>query len=107
MVQTLFWLIIGIIIFDYLLDKFLDYLNYSKMQDVIPDELAGIYDEEKYRKSQKYEKVNLAFSMITGTFSFILILIILFTQGFAFLDHYVSGITQNEYLRALLFFGNI
>jgi len=105
MVQTLFWLIIGIIIFDYLLDKFLDYLNYSKMQDVIPDELAGIYDEEKYRKSQKYEKVNLAFSMITGTFSFILILIILFTQGFAFLDHYVSGITQNEYLRALLFFG--
>jgi STE24 endopeptidase len=105
MVQTLFWLIIGIIIFDYLLDKFLDYLNYSKMQDLIPDELAGIYDEEKYRKSQKYEKVNLAFSMITGTFSFILILIILFTQGFAFLDHYVSGITQNEYFRALLFFG--
>jgi len=105
MVQTLFWLIIAIIIFDYLLEKFLDYLNYSSMQDKIPDELTGIYNEEKYKRSQQYGKVNLAFSMITGTFSFILILVILFTNGFAFLDSYVISITQNEYLRALLFFG--
>ncbi len=104
MVNTLFWLIIAIIIFDYLLEKFLDYLNYSNMQETIPVELKGIYDEEKYRKSQQYEKVNLGFSMITGTFSFVLILVLLFIQGFAFLDNYVSAISQNEYLRALLFF---
>ena len=105
MVQTLFWLIIAIIIFDYLLEKFLDYLNYSSMQDEIPDDLKGIYDEEEYKRSQQYGKVNLAFSMITGTFSFILILVILFANGFAFLDSYVISITQNEYFRALLFFG--
>ena len=105
MVNTIFWLIIAIIIFDYLLEKFLDYLNYTKMQETIPEELTGIYDEEKYRNSQKYAKVNLAFSMITGTFSFIIILVLLFTQGFAFLDSYVSSLTQNEYIRALLFFG--
>ena len=105
MVQTLFWLIISIIIFDCLLEKFLDYLNYSNMQETIPDELIGIYDEEKYRKSQQYEKVNLAFSMVTGTFSFIVILLLLFMQGFAFLDSYVSSLSQNEYLRTLLFFG--
>ncbi len=75
------------------------------MQETIPDELTGIYDEDKYRKSQQYEKVNIGFSMITGTFSFVIILTLLFTQGFAFLDNYVSDITQNEYLRALLFFG--
>lgn len=75
------------------------------MQESIPEELHGIYDEEKYRKSQQYEKVNIAFSMITGTFSFLLILVILFVNGFAFLDNYVSNITQSEYLRALLFFG--
>lgn len=105
MVNTIFWLIIAIIIFDYLLEKFLDYLNYTKMQESIPEELTGIYDEKKYRKSQQYEKVNLAFSMITGTFSFVVILVLLFTQGFAFLDNYVSSLSQNEYLRALLFFG--
>lgn len=105
MVNTIFWLIIAIIIFDYLLEKFLDYLNYTKMQESVPEELTGIYDEKKYRKSQQYEKVNLSFSMITGTFSFVVILVLLFTQGFAFLDNYVSSLSQNEYLRALLFFG--
>jgi len=34
-----------------------------------------------------------------------LILAILFTDGFGYLDAYVSNITQNEYFRALLFFG--
>jgi len=105
MVQTIFWIIIGIIIFDYLLEKFLDYLNYRNMREDIPSELSGIYDEEKYKKSQQYEKVNLAFSTITSTFSFLLILAILFFDGFAFLDSYVSNITQNEYFRALMFFG--
>ena len=105
MVHTIFWIIIGIVIFDYLLEKFLDYLNYTSIQDTIPDQLEGIYDEEKYRKSQQYEKTNLAFSMVTSTFSFIIILVLLFADGFAFLDNYVSNITHNEYLRALLFFG--
>lgn len=105
MVQLIFWVIIGIIIFDYLLEKFLDYLNFSNMQENIPAELTGIYDAEKYKKSQQYEKVNLIFSTISSTFSFILILILLFTHGFAILDGYVSSITDNEYIRALLFFG--
>jgi STE24 endopeptidase len=105
MAQTIFWLIIGIIIFDYLLEKFLDFLNYRNMKETIPTELSGIYNDEKYRKSQQYEKVNSVFSTITSTFSFILILVILFLHGFAVLDDYVSNITQNEYFRALLFFG--
>ncbi len=105
MTQTIFWIIIAIIVFDYLLDRFLDYLNYTTMSEVIPNELVGIYNEEKYRKSQQYEKINASFAMITSTFSFVLILILLFTNSFALLDDYVSNITQNEYFRALLFFG--
>jgi len=75
------------------------------MQEVIPAELSGIYDADKYKKSQQYEKVNLGFSIITSTFSFVLILVLLFADGFGFLDSYVSNITHNEYFRALLFFG--
>lgn len=105
MAQTLFWIIIGIIIFDYLLDKFLDYLNYRNINNSIPKELAGHFDDEKYAESQNYEKVNLGFSMITGTFSFILILALLFADGFAYLDIYVSGLTSSIYFRTLLFFG--
>ncbi len=105
MTQTIFSLIIGIIIFDYLLEKVLDYLNYRSMQETIPLELSGIYNDAKYRKSQQYEKANLVFTTVTSTFSFVLILLILFFHGFALLDDYVSNITQNEYFRALFFFG--
>jgi len=105
MAQTLFWIIIAIIIFDYLLDKFLDYLNFRNINNDIPKGLEGVYDDKKYSKSQSYEKVNLGFSMITGTFSFILLLVMLFFDGFALLDNYVSVLTDSIYLRALLFFG--
>jgi len=105
MVQIIFWVIIGIIVFDYLLERFLDYLNYLNMKEDIPEELTGIYDVKKYQKSQQYEKANLSFSMITSTFSFLVILIILFFDGFTFIDTFVSNITQNHYFRALLFFG--
>ncbi len=105
MANTLFWIIVGIIIFDYLLDKFLDYLNYRNISGSVPKELEGVYDENKYIESQRYEKVNLGFSMITGTFSFLLLLGILFFGGFGFLDSVVHNISQSEYVRALLFFG--
>lgn len=105
MAQSLYWIIIAIIIFDYLLDKFLDYLNYRNMDSSVPKELENIYDPVKYKKSQDYEKVNLGFSMITGTFSFVLILLLLGYDGFAYLDHYVSEITDSQYFRTLLFFG--
>ncbi len=103
--QTLFWIIVGIIIFDYLLDRLLDYLNYISMREEVPESLHGIYDEKKYKDSQNYEKVNLGFSMITSTFSFILILSVLFAGGFAVVDNYVNTLTDNIYFKSLLFFG--
>jgi hypothetical protein len=39
--------------------------------------LKDIYDEEKYKKSMKYEKTNHAFSSKTGIFSFIVMLLML------------------------------
>ena len=105
MANTIFWIIIGIILFDYLLGEFLDFLNYSRMQENVPDELAGIYDENKYQKSQQYSKTRIRFSFFTGTFSLALILVMMFASGFAALDALVSSITPNDYLRALLFFG--
>ena len=51
MAQTVFYIIVGIIIFDYLLDRFLDYLNSTYYSNVLPKELQGIYDEEKYKKA--------------------------------------------------------
>lgn len=105
--QIIFYFIIGILIFDYLLDQFLDYLNATRRSAVLPDELKGIYDEEKYKKSQNYDRVNHKFSIITSSFNLLFILVFLYFSGFAFVDHIARGYASNSILIALIFFGII
>jgi len=105
MAQTIFWIIIAVILFDFVFENILDYLNYRNMKEKIPQELNGIYDKERYRKSQQYEKVNSGFSLITGIFNLAVILLMLFGGGFGKMDEWVRGITINPYLQTLLFFG--
>lgn len=105
MAQTIFYIIIAILVFDYLLEQILDALNASHWSDKLPKELEGIYDEEKYSKSQKYQKSKLKFSFISSTFSFALMLCILFMDGFAWLDEFVRSYTEHPIWMPLMFFG--
>ncbi|MFP4288861.1 MAG: M48 family metallopeptidase [Bacteroidales bacterium] len=107
MQQTLFYVIVAIIILDFLFDRFIDYLNSTRWSNVLPQELKGIYDEEKYRKSQNYHRENMKVGLLTSSLSFILILVFLFADGFAWLDNLVRQYTENPILMALLFFGII
>jgi STE24 endopeptidase len=107
MTEVLFVLIIAIILFDFLLERTLDYLDSRLYSDQLPEELSAIYDAEKYAKSQKYERVKSRFSIITETFSLLVILFMLFSKGFAFYSEWVAEITENPILAGLLFFGGL
>ncbi|HNX89027.1 MAG TPA: M48 family metallopeptidase [Paludibacteraceae bacterium] len=104
MAQTLFIIILIIVVFNYLFGLLLDYLDSTLWSNVLPKELNGIYDAEKYRKSQDYEKVNTRFSLITGAFSFILLILMLVLGGFAWLDNFVRSYASDPIIIALLFF---
>lgn len=103
--STIFWIIIGIILFDFVFEKTLDYLNYKSLKETLPEELKGIYDEEKYRRSQQYAKANMRFAWVTGSFSLLLMLLLLFGGGFGLVDGWVRQVSGNIYLQTLLFFG--
>ncbi len=105
MSQILFYVIIAIIILDFLLERYLDYLNIKALKPDVPEDLKDIYDAEKYRKSQLYLKTNTKFSFLTSLFGLVLILIMLFANGFAALDDWVQNTTDNQYVQTLLFFG--
>lgn len=105
MENTIFLIIIVIIVFDFLFEKFLDYLNIKNLKDELPIELKDIYDSEKYKKSQQYERISTKFSLITSLFSLFIILVMLFGGGFTFLDEFVREVSDNIYLKTLLFFG--
>jgi STE24 endopeptidase len=102
--EILFWIIIAILVLDFIFEKYLDYLNTTRWSDKLPPELAGIYDEEKYRKQQAYERENHRFGMISGTFSFAVTLAMFLLAGFAFVDALAWGFTANAILAALIFF---
>ena len=107
MAQVLFYVIILIILAEYLLDRYLEFLNSLRWSDELPEELEGIYDQNRYRRSQEYLRVNTRFGVLTSTFSLILILLVLFIDGFAWLDEWVRGITGSPVLQAILFFAII
>lgn len=103
--RTIYIIIISIIVFNYLLEQFLEYLNKTYWSNKLPPDLEGIYSAEKYKKSQDYYKANKKLSFISGTLSFVLILLMLHFKGFAIVDNYIRQFTVNPILLALLFFG--
>ncbi|NTV83450.1 MAG: M48 family peptidase, partial [Bacteroidales bacterium] len=72
MEKVIFITILVIVILDFILERFLDYLNSTRWSEELPGELEGIYDREQYARSQKYLKTNHNFSQITEAFNFIL-----------------------------------
>ncbi|QYA27024.1 M48 family metallopeptidase [Gramella sp. MT6] len=105
--ETLFYIIIAIIVVDFIIDKILDALNAKHFNDPIPAELADVYDKEEYEKSQQYKKERFKFGMLTSTFSELLTLGFIIFDGFAYVDEIARNITDNPILIALIFFGII
>ena len=78
MYTVLFWIIIAILVFDFILEQYLDYLNGKNVNMELPDEVKGIYDEEKYKKQQEYFKTNQKFGSLSNIFSFVVIMLMFF-----------------------------
>lgn len=114
MYTTLFWIIIILILAEFLLDTYLDRKNREAASWPIPEELEGIYDEEKYKKQQNYFIENNRLSSISGWYNLIIMLLMFIFFGFGFVDSIARGITgfteNNDWsyiLTGLIFFGII
>lgn len=105
MTEMIFYIIIAILVFDYILERLLDYLNSRLWSNALPEELEGIYDADKYKLSQDYTKVNTKFSIYSDTVSFVVMMLMLLLGGFAFLDRVVWSVSENPILMSLMFFG--
>ena len=103
----LFYIIITILIIQFVMETVLDYLNASHYDKPVPKELNDVFDEKEYQKSQEYKKANYRFGLLTSTFSLFLTLGFLVLGGFEWIDSIVRDITENIIAMALLFFGII
>ncbi len=100
-----FFLLLFIISLEFLWGEYLSYLNRKRMSPHIPKELDGIYNPEEYSRQQAYQKENSRFGLISGSFSFGIILIVLLTGGLGWLDGQLRENSSNFLWLPLLFFG--
>lgn len=103
----LFYAIIAIIVLQFLLETLVDYLNSTKFQDPIPEELQDVYDNKEYIRSQAYKKDNYKFGILSSSFSIVLTLGFLIFNGFEWVDQIARNYTDNPIIMALIFFGII
>ena len=105
--NSLFYIIITILVAQFIIETVLDYLNAKRYGHPVPDELNDVFNAEEYKKSQAYKMINYRFGILTSTFSLLLTLGFLILGGFEWVDQMARSITDNPILIALLFFGSI
>lgn len=102
--ETLYFVILSIVVLFFIFDKIVDYLNTLHWSDTLPKEAEWIYDQEKYAKSQAYEKTKHTFSNYSGMISFLLTLLVLIFWGFWWLDEFLRQYISGDIVLALTFF---
>lgn len=102
--QTILFLLIGITIFNFILDKILFILNNKNRKLPIPEKLSGIYNNEQYKKSQEYQNVKNKFSIFTSILSFLVMIAMLYFGIFGWIDEWIRGFVDISLLVSLYFF---
>ncbi|MDD4149890.1 MAG: M48 family metallopeptidase [Bacteroidales bacterium] len=105
--ELIFIIILAIVVFGFFFGQILDFLNASWFNKPIPNELKDVYDFEKYKTQQRYKTENYRFGIISSIFSFILIVVMLLFDGFAYVDAIAGIISEHFILKPLLFFAII
>ena len=81
------------------------WLNIRSLSAEAPEPLAGLYDPEKYRKSQEYTRVHTRFGIVEEIFSLAVLLIFWFAGGFNWLDQALRGLQLSSIFTGVLYIG--
>lgn len=97
--------IIAVLAGNYLLDLVVGILNARHVRTDVPEEFTGYYDEEKYRKSQKYLRENTRFGTVVETITTPAAIAFILLGGFNFVDRFARGFGWPPIPTGLIFAG--
>lgn len=78
--------VIGILILFWLKDVVVEWLNLKHLRADIPEAMRGVFDEERYRKSQRYLQTSTRFDLLQETLLLPLIIGFILLGGFRWFD---------------------
>jgi STE24 endopeptidase len=98
---TVLCLLIGFTLFHI----WIHWLNLKAIEPEIPSEFEGVYDAEKYRKSQDYLRDNTRVDLITSLIKTTVLIAFIRLGGFRWMYDMASGLTDQLILQGLVFVG--
>lgn len=98
-------IIIGILVFNFVLELILDVLNLKNQKKPIPEELQGLYTEEEWKKARAYQRSNFNFGLVSDGFSLLLTIAFILIGGFGWVYAQVEAYTSHEMILPVVFFG--
>ena len=96
--QLWFFIIISLVVFNYLFSIILDYVNHRNWKDEIPNELKDFYNEEKYKTAKSYALSKNKIGLFSSSISFLFIISLLLFNGYGFIDQLITS----DILKSLL-----
>lgn len=105
--QSLLYLLVGVLVFGFVVPQLLEYLQVSLPSSTLPDTLAEYLSVDKLAESKSYQRANFYFKVVTSSFTFLVTLLCV-TQGwFGAIDAWIAGFGYSPFINSLLFFGLI
>lgn len=86
-----------------LLDAWVNWLNVRAIDPEIPPEFEGVYDQERYARSQAYLKDSTAFDVFSGLVKTAVTVGFILLGGFAWLHRISAGASGNMILQGLVY----
>jgi STE24 endopeptidase len=100
-------IILAVLLIEYFVNLFADYLNLKTLIDNLPKEFEKLYDEASYRKSQSYTRTRIHFELIESSISLLVILGFWFGRGFQYLDVILKDYKLGEIGTGMVYIGVI
>ncbi|MFA5689282.1 MAG: M48 family metallopeptidase [Kiritimatiellales bacterium] len=97
--------ILALLIFNWLLSLVVETLNLKAARPEIPAEFTGIYDAEKYAKSQRYLRDNTRFGQLQAAIMLPLTIAFILLGGFRWINNIAVAAAGSMILQGLIFGG--
>ena len=103
----LFFVILAIFLFEELFEFILGELNRKSWRSNVPEILKDVYPEDKFQKQKQYRLVNYRFGLLTSMISLFVMFVVLWFQGFKWLDDLIFMYNLHPFVHSILFFAVI
>jgi STE24 endopeptidase len=95
--------ILALLVFSRILSLIVERLNLSNLSTEIPEEFHGVYDEEKYAKSQNYLKDNTRFGELQANLMLPITIAFILLGGFKWVNGIAQSASEHMIIQGLVF----